>query len=195
MLAYSSIAQAGYILIGVATVSTKPGPLTLTFNGINGVLIYLMAYLVTNLAAFAVVIAVENRSGTVEIKDYAGIIRHTPVLAVALFIFLLSLAGIPPTGRFHRQGVRLRRHGASRDDPPGGHRRAQLGRVRFLLLERRALHVLYAAGAGRRADGSRSNLSLQGAVLLTGTLTLLIGLFPGPLIDWATRSVQLLALR
>ena len=97
LLAYSSIAQAGYILIGVAAVLADPGR---TFTGINGVLIYLFAYLFTNVGAFAVVTAVETATGKVEIRDYAGLIRRAPWLAGLLTIFLLSLAGIPPTGGF-----------------------------------------------------------------------------------------------
>ena len=193
MLAYSSIAQAGYILIGVAAVSTKPGPLTLTFNGINGVLIYLMAYLVTNLGAFAVVIAIENRSGTVEIKDYAGMIRRAPVLAVALFIFLLSLAGIPPTAGFigkvfvfgaavQAQMILLAVIGA-------------LNSVVSAFYYLNVVRYMFFTPPEPDAGPIEVGRSLQGAVLLTGALTLLIGLFPGPLIEWATQSVQLLALR
>ena len=95
MLAYSSIAQAGYILIGL--VCWEPAG---EFGGISGVLLYLLAYLFTNLGAFTVVIAVEQATGSNEISDYAGLMRRNPWLAVALFIFFLSLVGIPPTGGF-----------------------------------------------------------------------------------------------
>ena len=95
MLAYSSIAQAGYILIGL--VCWEPAG---QFGGISGVLLYLLAYLFTNLGAFTVVIAVERATGSNDISDYAGLIRRNPWLAVALFIFFLSLVGIPPTGGF-----------------------------------------------------------------------------------------------
>lgn len=98
MLAYSSIAQAGYILIGLACwdpVRSAPG-----VGGISGVLFYLLAYLFTNLGAFTVVIAVERAIGSNEISDYAGLMRRNPWLAVALFIFFISLVGLPPTGVF-----------------------------------------------------------------------------------------------
>ncbi|MCB0202943.1 MAG: NADH-quinone oxidoreductase subunit N, partial [Anaerolineae bacterium] len=101
LLAYSSIAQAGYILMGlvcVPQVGFQILPFSdFQFNGINGVLIYLFGYIFTNLGAFAVVIAIENRTGKVEIKDYAGLIYRSPWLASLLLIFLLSLTGIPPT--------------------------------------------------------------------------------------------------
>jgi proton-translocating NADH-quinone oxidoreductase chain N len=97
LLAYSSIAQAGYMLIGLVALYPRAESWT---TGLNGLLIYLFAYLFTNLGAFAVVIAVENRTGSANISDFAGLIRRSPLLALAMFIFLLSLIGIPPTGGF-----------------------------------------------------------------------------------------------
>jgi proton-translocating NADH-quinone oxidoreductase chain N len=96
MLAYSSIAQAGYILIGLACWD----PQATGRESISAILFYLLAYLFTNLGAFTVVIAVERAVGTNEISDYAGLIRRNPWLAAALFVFFLSLVGIPPTGVF-----------------------------------------------------------------------------------------------
>jgi proton-translocating NADH-quinone oxidoreductase chain N len=98
MLAYSSIAQAGYILIGLAC--WDPQLPAEQVGGISGVLLYLLAYLFTNLGAFTVVIAVERATGSNEIADYAGLMRRNPWLAVALGVFFLSLVGIPPTGGF-----------------------------------------------------------------------------------------------
>ncbi|NLE77402.1 MAG: NADH-quinone oxidoreductase subunit N, partial [Chloroflexi bacterium] len=97
MLAYSSIAQAGYILIGLASLALGSGS---QFNGLNGVLVYLFAYLFTNLGAFVAVIAFEARTGSNEIADYAGLAGRAPLLAGTLLIFLLSLTGIPATGGF-----------------------------------------------------------------------------------------------
>jgi len=93
MLAYSSIAQAGYIIIGL---SVAP----LSSFGVPGVLFYLMAYLFMNLGAFAAVVAVSNSTGSDEVSDYAGLMRRSPFLASALVIFFLSLAGIPPLAGF-----------------------------------------------------------------------------------------------
>jgi NADH-quinone oxidoreductase subunit N len=91
LLAYSSIAQAGYILVGVVAASPM---------GVSAVLLYLTAYVLTNLGAFAAVIAFSNRTGTDEIEDYAGMHKRAPGLALVLIICLLSLAGIPPTAGF-----------------------------------------------------------------------------------------------
>jgi proton-translocating NADH-quinone oxidoreductase chain N len=97
LLAYSSIAQAGYMLIGLVSANLTPNN---PFNGLNGVLIYLAAYLFTNLGAFICVIAVENATGAVEIADYAGMVKRSPLVAALLALFFLSLAGIPPTAGF-----------------------------------------------------------------------------------------------
>jgi len=91
LLAYSSIAQAGYILIGVVTASPQ---------GTAAVIVYLLAYAVTNLGAFAAVIAFSNQTGSDYIPDYAGLSKRSPGLAALLLISLLSLGGIPPTAGF-----------------------------------------------------------------------------------------------
>lgn len=94
MLAYSSIAHAGYILIAVAAAVDSP-------DAIPAGLFYMLAYLFTNLGAFAVVIAVERRQGEgLQLDDYKGLARRSPLLALALAYFMLSLTGIPPTGGF-----------------------------------------------------------------------------------------------
>ena len=98
MLAYSGIAHAGYILIGL--VSWEAGVLDTVFDGISGVLVYLLVYLAANLGAFAVVIAFENKTGSNQIEDYAGLIQRSPLLAGTMVVFLLSLIGIPGTGGF-----------------------------------------------------------------------------------------------
>lgn len=91
LLAYSSIAQAGYILVGFAV----PGIL-----GLQAVLIYITAYLFTNLGAFFTVLAIERNLGTNQLDAYNGLSKKSPLLAFALTIFLLSLAGIPPLAGF-----------------------------------------------------------------------------------------------
>jgi NADH-quinone oxidoreductase subunit N len=91
MLAYSSIAQAGYILVGLAAVSSL---------GFSGSTFYLISYLVTNLAAFGVVAIVGRAIGSDEISAYAGLSRRAPGLTLILLISLLSLGGIPPFSGF-----------------------------------------------------------------------------------------------
>lgn len=91
LLAYSSIAHAGYALLGVAAASEL---------GVLSVVYYFLVYAVTNLAAFAVVIIVYHTTGSDEIADYAGLSRRSPMLALALLLAFLSLAGVPPLGGF-----------------------------------------------------------------------------------------------
>jgi NADH-quinone oxidoreductase subunit N len=88
MLAYSSIAHAGYILVGVAPA---------TMDGVKGVLFYLMSYAFMNIGAFAV-IAVLERRGSVgsTLTDYAGLAARKPLLALVMLLFMVSLTGIPP---------------------------------------------------------------------------------------------------
>jgi NADH-quinone oxidoreductase subunit N len=90
-LAYSSIAQAGYILVGVAASSAL---------GMTGVVYYLTGYLVTNLAAFAIASIVARDTGSDDISGLAGLTDRAPMLAFALLLSLLSLGGIPPFAGF-----------------------------------------------------------------------------------------------
>jgi len=91
LLAYSSIAHAGYALIGLVALSGL---------GASSVVFYLVAYIITNLLAFGVVAAFGRVVGSDELSAYAGLSRRSPWLALALLVALLSLAGMPPFGGF-----------------------------------------------------------------------------------------------
>ncbi|MGD2165097.1 MAG: NADH-quinone oxidoreductase subunit N [Anaerolineae bacterium] len=91
LLAYSSIAQAGYVLIGVVAASPR---------GMSAVLLYLGAYMLANLGVFASVIAFSNQTGSDAIEDYAGLSTRAPAVALVMIVCLLSLTGIPPTAGF-----------------------------------------------------------------------------------------------
>jgi NADH-quinone oxidoreductase subunit N len=91
LLAYSTIAHAGYMMMGLAT---------LTANGAAAVLFYLVVYLVMNLGAFAVVAFLRNQTGSEDLSSYRGLVRRSPWMVVMLSIFLLSLLGIPPLAGF-----------------------------------------------------------------------------------------------
>jgi NADH-quinone oxidoreductase subunit N len=101
LLAYSSIAHAGYLLIGVAA-----------FSGAS-VAFYLVAYLLMTLLSFAVLIAVGNSAGD-QIEDYTGLAKRSPFLAFALLIGMISLAGVPFTagflGKFFVFDAAIRQH-------------------------------------------------------------------------------------
>jgi NADH-quinone oxidoreductase subunit N len=87
LLAYSSIAHAGYLLMGIVALSE---------NGARGLLVYLAVYLFMNLGAFLVVTLVHLHEGSFDLRDYAGLYRRAPLLTMAMAFFLLSLVGIPP---------------------------------------------------------------------------------------------------
>ena len=97
MLAYSSIAHAGYMLIGVVALVASPTPVG---SGEAALLFYLLAYTFTNIGAFAVAISVGRALGSDAIPDYAGLGRRAPLSAFAMTVFMLSLTGIPPTALF-----------------------------------------------------------------------------------------------
>jgi NADH-quinone oxidoreductase subunit N len=91
LLAYSSIAHAGYILMGVAVGKS---------DGTTASVLYLVVYLLMNVGAFAVVSAVDRAAGSEDIKVYYGLGRKAPLLAVVMAVFLFSLTGLPPTAGF-----------------------------------------------------------------------------------------------
>jgi NADH-quinone oxidoreductase subunit N len=95
MLAYSSIAHTGYILVGLAAYAAG------VMRGMEGLLYYTAAYAFMNLGAFAVIAALQRRLGvTSNLSTFAGLARREPVLAALMTLFLLSLTGIPPTAGF-----------------------------------------------------------------------------------------------
>jgi NADH-quinone oxidoreductase subunit N len=102
LLAYSSIAHAGYMLIGVAALSVLPGieKDAHAIWGLTSVVYYLLAYLVTNLAAFGVVAAYGRVTGSDDVTAYYGMSRRAPGLALILMVAFLSLAGMPPLAGF-----------------------------------------------------------------------------------------------
>ncbi|MGB4413436.1 MAG: NADH-quinone oxidoreductase subunit N [Paludibacter sp.] len=90
-LAFSSISQAGYILLGV---------ISGTAMGMSSLVYYILVYMFSNLAIFGVVSVIENRSGKITIRDYDGLYQTNPKLSVVMMLALFSLAGIPPFAGF-----------------------------------------------------------------------------------------------
>ncbi len=97
LLAYSSIAQAGYMLLPFALAGVSPGVNELA---VEAAVLYILVYAVMNLGAFAVVVAVARESPGVLISDFRGLGRRSAAMAVAMLMFLLSLAGLPPLAGF-----------------------------------------------------------------------------------------------
>jgi NADH-quinone oxidoreductase subunit N len=92
LLAYSGVAQAGFMLAPLAVVGTNPG------GALRAVVTYLLIYAATNLGAFAVVLAVARKTRSAEISTWGGLFEYAPGLTVLMSVFLFSLAGIPPLG-------------------------------------------------------------------------------------------------
>ncbi len=180
MLAYSSIAHTGYMLVGLAAYASANSRI----EGLEGLLYYGAAYSFMNLGAFAVIAALQRRTGiTSSLETFAGLGRREPALAILMTLFLLSLTGIPPTaGFFAKAYVILAAVQAG-------------GAVGILAV----IAVINAAAAAfyylrvvvymfmREAKGEPApvvkgrlmRIGLAGAAILT----VVLGLFPGPLLE------------
>ena len=90
-LAFSSISQAGYIMLGVMANSAQ---------GMTALVYYILVYIFSNLAAFGVIATIENKTGKVNMDDYNGLYQTNPKLSLAMMLAMFSLAGIPPFAGF-----------------------------------------------------------------------------------------------
>ena len=97
LLAYSGIAQSGYLLLPFALVSANADVNNAAFSA---TVTYILIYAVMNIGAFAVTTAVSERRPLLQIEDFGGLMKTSPLLAVAMTAFMVSLAGVPPTGGF-----------------------------------------------------------------------------------------------
>ena len=185
MLAYSSVAQAGTLLIGLAAISADRSELL----GASGILFYLAGYTVTNLAAFAVVIVVAQRRGTYRISDYAGLGRRSPWLAGVLAFALLSLIGLPPTAIFFGKIYLFETAVQS-----GLAWLAVIGTVSTVVSAAYYLRPVKAMFIDQAEDDAEpAPIPARGAVAVLGAVAigiLFIGLAPSLLLDVAERAVQ-----
>ncbi|MDD5337940.1 MAG: NADH-quinone oxidoreductase subunit N [Dehalococcoidales bacterium] len=97
MLGYSSIAQAGYLMVGLATFGVA---MSSTMYAESGVLFFLVSYALTNLGAFIAIVIISDKINSDNIADYAGMGKRSPLMALALTLCLISLIGIPPAAGF-----------------------------------------------------------------------------------------------
>jgi NADH-quinone oxidoreductase subunit N len=183
LLAYSSIAHAGYMLMGVVLLSDK---------GIAAVLIYFVMYLFMNLGAFFVVMLVANKTGSEDISAYKGLGYRSPLLAVAMGLFLVSLTGLPPTagfvGKFYlftavldSRWVWLAVVGA-------------VNSVISLYYYARVLRYMFLRDSEDQS-GHLHILRSEAIILLALAVpTLLFGLYFAPIVDLANASVQMFGL-
>lgn len=189
MLAYSSIAHAGYLL--VAMVAGNP-------DGAGALLFYLLIYTVMNIGAFALVITVSHHSEErMDIDDYRGFGRTSPVLAVLLTIFLLSLAGFPGTGGFMGKIVILQAAGAA-ELWPLAIALVLTTVVSYWYYLRLAWKMWMDAGEdGLSTTGSdpsvASPLAMRFALAACALVVLYAGVFAGGLLEFARESVSIIS--
>jgi NADH-quinone oxidoreductase subunit N len=177
MLAYSAIAHAGYILVGMAAVdSPRAG---------GAILYYLLGYAFTNLGAFAVVVALERRGARHDdIADYRGLATRHPMLAAAMALFMLSLTGVPPLagffGKFYIFSAALDAHLVWLTVI------AVLNSVMSAYYYLSVLIAVYAREGGVEPGPMRARPALVAALVIAAIGTVVIGLFPQPYISSAT---------
>lgn len=185
LLAYSSIAHVGYMLLGLVA-GTSEG---ISNTGVKGILIYLLVYTFMNLGAFAVITSLRRRDiiGD-ELDDISGLVSRAPTEAFLMLLFLLSLAGIPPLAGFYGKYFIF------------------LGLIETGHYTLAALAVLYAVfglyyylkianamfmGKARDVEPIAPGLGLRVALLVTGVATVGIGLFPDRFIQAVNWSLGL----
>ena len=176
MPAYSSVAHAGYALIGLAAYRLSDGSATLGFRVSSWTC---LTYLFMNLGAFAVVILFYSQKPSHQIEDYAGLAQRAPGLALMMTIFLLSLAGLPPTAGFLGQARPLWSRRAGGSHLAGRGRRHQRRDLCLLLLEYCPLMYLLP---GQEAAAVRATPGLAAALGLSLAGTLVIFLFAQPIL-------------
>ena len=188
MLAYSSIAHTGYMLVGLAAYAAG------TIKGIEGILFYSAAYAFMNLGAFAVIAALQKRTGvTSALNTFAGLGRKEPLLGILMTLFLLSLTGIPPTaGFFAKAYVILAAVEA-------GGPLTLLAVITVLNAAIAAFYYLrvvvymFMREPASDAPAMRHGALLWGGLAAATALTILFGLFPTTLLDIVAKAAEAIA--
>jgi NADH-quinone oxidoreductase subunit N len=179
LLAYSSIAQAGFMLVPFAAAGVAGTDLTDAFSA---TVIYLVIFAVMNLGAFAVVIAGARRTGTGDIRGWAGLGSYDPALGVLAAVFFFSLAGIPPLAGWFAKFVMFRSVMIA-----GGSATvvlaviAAVNTVIAFYYYARIIKSVWLDDAPSVATGDRTAApagSLRLALAIAGVLTVLVGVFP-----------------
>jgi NADH-quinone oxidoreductase subunit N len=192
MLAYSSIAHTGYMLVGLAAFAAG------RIEGLQGLLYYGAAYSFMNLGAFAVIAALQKRAGvTSNLETFAGLGRREPWLAILMTLFLLSLTGIPPTaGFFAKAYVILAAVQVSQAGVAGSTALGFLAVIAVLNAAAAAFYYLrVVVYMFMREPQSEQPALSHGRLLWAGlvaatVLTIALGLVPGPLLDIVSQAAK-----
>jgi len=197
MLAYSSIAHTGYIMVGLTVFAEASDP-QVQAAGIQAVLFYAVAYTFMNLGAFACVAALQRRPGvTSQISTFAGLGKRAPLLGITMTLFLLSLVGIPPTAGFFGKALIVL------SAVQGGGWLTVLAVILMLNAAAAAfyyLRVVVTMYMREAPDNARpvvvGGLTRIGLIIAAGA-TIAIGLLPaitGAMLDWSMNAARSLLL-
>jgi len=183
MLAYSSVSQGGFILMPLAVMASGDAG----ESALKAVVIYLLIYALSNLGAFAVVIAVARKTRSGEISSYGGLMKYSPGLGALMTVFLASLTGIPPLGIWIAKFVSFR---ALLDAGDGiGYTLAIIAAVNTVISAAYYMKVLREMWMKPVPDGDTSKIDVPqpiwAALGLCGVGTLVLGLFPGLVLRFA----------
>lgn len=182
LLAYSSIAHAGYLLMGVVVMSD---------TGVAAIMIYFVMYLFMNIGAFYFVLLVANKIGSEEIDDYAGLGYRAPLISVCMVVFLISLTGLPPTAGFIGKWYLFT---------------AVLENTRFVWLAvvgilNSVVSLFYYVKIFRNmylrdVDSKKEKLTFTPAsialMIIIAIPNLLLGVYFSPIVNWAQSSVKII---
>jgi NADH-quinone oxidoreductase subunit N len=183
MLAYSSIAHAGYILIALVPY----GNAAVNKDTVSAALFYLVAYALTSFGAWAVVIALEKAEGKgLELNDYAGLARKYPLLAASMAVFMLSFIGVPPTigfmGKFY----------LFRTVIEGGYLGlALIGVFTSLISAYYYLRIIVIMYMREGEPEARTEFWVQLTAALTAILVIVLTLAAQPLLNLASKALML----
>lgn len=178
LLAYSSIAQAGYILLGIVAHNQA---------GISAMLFYLVLYIFTNAGAFAVIIACSNQTGNNQISSLRGMWKRSPLAAAVLLLSFLSLAGIPPAagfiGKFYLFAAIIKQ--------------GYLW-LAFLAIGMSMVSVYYYIAVIKALimeDNENEkpiiiSSALKVVMIVSLIMVLFMGIYPGPITEWTSRAAS-----
>jgi NADH-quinone oxidoreductase subunit N len=178
LLAYSSISHAGYMLLGLIAGNE---------TGIKGISVYVLVYTFMNLGAFLVVVAL-RRKGVIgeDVEDLSGLMHKSPGYAILMLVFLLSLAGIPPTAGF------LGKYYIFLSLIQTGHYLLAVVATLYVAVAIyyyfRLVRSMFVGEETERAPVT-SSLGLRLAVAASGIMTLIIGIYPEPFLRLAQTSI------
>ncbi len=187
MLAYSTVAHAGYLMVGLSAVAARVPE---AIAGPSGVLFYVSGYAATNLAAFAAIIAISNRVGSDRIDAFAGMSRRAPFLAGVLGFALVSLIGIPPTVGFM---AKIYIFGAAVNAnlewlALAGVINSVISAYYYL----RVIKVMYLQAPEDESHVSSGGMPLKIAIFVAMAGTGFFGIYPTPLINAARTAIGVL---